>query len=144
MFDASIERLEPRRLLAAQPNLPPAAPAITEPTSDGAVVSGADVHMVTGPFSDPNAGDVHRRSASDDLERCSRRQIGAGGRAIEGRGARPHAGPIARLRADVAAAGQHDDAGLATGVLASHARAHRHPVHLETNGPPVGALRRDP
>ena len=62
MFQVSIERLEPRELLAAQPNLRPVAPAILEPAADGAVVSGADVHMVTAPFSDPNPGDTHRWS----------------------------------------------------------------------------------
>ena len=40
-------------------NLPPRAPVITEPSVNGEVVSGADVHMETGPFSDPNAGDTH-------------------------------------------------------------------------------------
>jgi glucose/arabinose dehydrogenase len=40
-------------------NLPPAAPQITEPSTNGQVVSPADVHMETGPFSDPNAGDQH-------------------------------------------------------------------------------------
>jgi glucose/arabinose dehydrogenase len=57
---ATTERLESRRLLAAQPNLPPAAPTIREPDAEGAVINGADVHMVTAPFSDPNPGDVHR------------------------------------------------------------------------------------
>lgn len=38
---------------------PPAAPTILEPERNGQLVSGADVHMVTGPFSDPD-GDAHR------------------------------------------------------------------------------------
>lgn len=41
-------------------NDPPAMPVITEPHMDGQVVSGADVHMETGPFSDPDVGDAHR------------------------------------------------------------------------------------
>jgi glucose/arabinose dehydrogenase len=45
-----------------QGNLPPAAPAITEPVSDGSVINFADLHMETAPFSDPNAGDTHRSS----------------------------------------------------------------------------------
>jgi len=40
-------------------NQPPAAPQITEPAADGAVVNPADVHMETGPFSDPDGGDQH-------------------------------------------------------------------------------------
>ena len=63
-FFATFERLEARQLLAAPPrgNLPPLAPTITEPASDNTVVSGADVHLVTGPFSDPNPSDKHRSS----------------------------------------------------------------------------------
>lgn len=38
-------------------NHPPDTPAIIEPISDGVVVNPADVHMETGPFSDPDAGD---------------------------------------------------------------------------------------
>jgi glucose/arabinose dehydrogenase len=41
-------------------NLPPATPIITEPATDGEVVNAEDVHMETGPFSDPNPGDTHR------------------------------------------------------------------------------------
>ncbi|HZN69214.1 MAG TPA: PQQ-dependent sugar dehydrogenase [Tepidisphaeraceae bacterium] len=41
-------------------NTPPRAPVITEPRVNGEVVSGADVHMETGPFSDPDAGQTHR------------------------------------------------------------------------------------
>jgi glucose/arabinose dehydrogenase len=40
-------------------NVPPFAPAITEPAADGAIVNPADVHMESGPFGDPNAGDQH-------------------------------------------------------------------------------------
>ena len=40
-------------------NTPPNAPIVSEPTINGAVVNAADVHMETGPFSDPNAGDTH-------------------------------------------------------------------------------------
>lgn len=40
-------------------NQPPAAPVITEPLFDGRVVNASDVHMETGPFSDPDAGDEH-------------------------------------------------------------------------------------
>ncbi|MFT3683637.1 MAG: PQQ-dependent sugar dehydrogenase [Phycisphaerales bacterium] len=39
-------------------NTPPNAPIITEPTV-GRIVNGSDVHMETGPFSDPDAGDTH-------------------------------------------------------------------------------------
>lgn len=41
-------------------NRAPRAPAISEPAADGQVVSGADVHMVTAAFSDPDPGDTHR------------------------------------------------------------------------------------
>lgn len=40
-------------------NDPPAAPVITEPAVDGQIVNAADVHMETGPFSDPDQGDGH-------------------------------------------------------------------------------------
>lgn len=40
-------------------NRSPVQPTITEPASDGQVVNPADVHMETGPFSDPDAGDAH-------------------------------------------------------------------------------------
>lgn len=40
-------------------NVPPAAPVITEPVSNGQVIHHADVHMETAPFADPNAGDRH-------------------------------------------------------------------------------------
>ncbi|HKP97338.1 MAG TPA: PA14 domain-containing protein [Fibrobacteria bacterium] len=43
-------------------NRPPARPTITEPSVDGQMVNGEDVHMETGLFSDPDAGDVHRCS----------------------------------------------------------------------------------
>lgn len=37
----------------------PNPPVVTEPFSDGQQVNLADVHMETGPFSDPDAGDTH-------------------------------------------------------------------------------------
>src|SRR5262249_26615923 len=37
-------------------------PTITEPRRDGAVVSPADVHMETAPFSDPNPNAYHQAS----------------------------------------------------------------------------------
>src|ERR1043166_9423321 len=40
----------------------PNAPTITSPASDGAIVNAADVHMETGPFSDPDLGDTHLNS----------------------------------------------------------------------------------
>ena len=40
-------------------NSPPLAPVITEPVADGMVLNPADVHMETGPFSDPDVGDQH-------------------------------------------------------------------------------------
>jgi hypothetical protein len=40
-------------------NLPPFAPTITEPGTNGAVLNAADVHMETAPFADPDAGDQH-------------------------------------------------------------------------------------
>ncbi|HJP00462.1 MAG TPA: PQQ-dependent sugar dehydrogenase [Planctomycetota bacterium] len=43
----------------AQGNQPPLAPIVTEPEIDGQVVSPSDVHMETGPFSDPDPGDAH-------------------------------------------------------------------------------------
>ncbi len=50
-------------LLLAAPclaqNNPPDAPAINEPGVDGQIVNQADVHMETGPFSDPDQGDDH-------------------------------------------------------------------------------------
>src|SRR5262245_28856122 len=45
--------------LPAVVNHPPDTPSIIEPVSDGVVVNPADVHMETGPFSDPDAGDGH-------------------------------------------------------------------------------------
>jgi glucose/arabinose dehydrogenase/PKD repeat protein len=45
---------------AALANVPPAAPIITEPVSDGVIRNPEDVHMETGPFSDPDLGDTHR------------------------------------------------------------------------------------
>jgi glucose/arabinose dehydrogenase len=41
------------------PNAPPAAPTITEPSTDGQVVSPADVHMESTGYSDPN-GHAHK------------------------------------------------------------------------------------
>lgn len=38
---------------------PPATPTITEPDVDGKIVNPADVHMESGPFSDPDPGDTH-------------------------------------------------------------------------------------
>ncbi|MEX2218685.1 MAG: PQQ-dependent sugar dehydrogenase [Phycisphaerales bacterium] len=43
----------------AQGNTPPAAPVITEPSVNGQVLNPEDVHMETGPFADPDPGDVH-------------------------------------------------------------------------------------
>jgi hypothetical protein len=40
-------------------NRPPAAPRITMPEDDWVVVSPADVHMETAPFSDPD-GNAHK------------------------------------------------------------------------------------
>lgn len=40
-------------------NRPPLTPTITEPSTDGRMVNPADVHMETGAFSDPDAGDTH-------------------------------------------------------------------------------------
>ncbi|QKK06948.1 MAG: hypothetical protein HND58_01420 [Planctomycetota bacterium] len=40
-------------------NDPPAAPLITQPEVDGLILNPADVHMETGPFSDPDPGDDH-------------------------------------------------------------------------------------
>ena len=40
-------------------NQPPLPPVITEPAVNGLVVNPFDVHMETGPMSDPNPGDVH-------------------------------------------------------------------------------------
>lgn len=41
-------------------NSPPASPVILEPGESASAVSPWDVHMVSGPFSDPNPADVHR------------------------------------------------------------------------------------
>ncbi|MBS0195573.1 MAG: PQQ-dependent sugar dehydrogenase [Planctomycetes bacterium] len=43
---------------AAAQNQPPLAPVITEPIV-GRIINPADLHMETGPFSDPNPGDTH-------------------------------------------------------------------------------------
>lgn len=43
------------RALAAPPN----APEVTEPRNDGQICNASDVHMETGPFSDPDPGDTH-------------------------------------------------------------------------------------
>lgn len=40
-------------------NNPPNTPIITEPVADGLVFNPEDLHMETGPFSDPDAGDLH-------------------------------------------------------------------------------------
>lgn len=40
-------------------NDPPEAPLITQPEIDGLILNPADVHMETGPFSDPDPGDDH-------------------------------------------------------------------------------------
>ncbi|MFM1872164.1 MAG: hypothetical protein RL398_1586, partial [Planctomycetota bacterium] len=45
--------------LAVAQNQPPNAPTITEPSQPGRVLNPNDVHMETGPFSDPNPGDQH-------------------------------------------------------------------------------------
>lgn len=44
---------------AAQAQTAPSAPVITEPATNGHVVSPADVHMETAPFEDADAGDEH-------------------------------------------------------------------------------------
>ncbi len=44
---------------AAWGNVPPDAPVITEPASEGQIVNPSDVHMETAPFSDPDNGDTH-------------------------------------------------------------------------------------
>src|SRR4029079_13402194 len=50
-------------LLLAPPaglaNSPPNTPTITEPSFDGKIVNPQDVHLETGPFSDPDPGDTH-------------------------------------------------------------------------------------
>ena len=46
-------------LVSTALNRPPVTPRITEPPDDGAVLSPADVHMETAPFSDPD-GNAHR------------------------------------------------------------------------------------
>ncbi|MFC7763164.1 PQQ-dependent sugar dehydrogenase [Catellatospora bangladeshensis] len=51
---------------------PPNAPVITEPVADGAMVSAADVHMESAPFSDPD-GDQHL---------CSEWEITTGGERV--------------------------------------------------------------
>ena len=51
--------IEVRSTTTTTTNSPPRAPVITEPASSGAVISGADVHMETAPFSDPDVGDRH-------------------------------------------------------------------------------------
>ncbi len=66
---ATIRRLStlavlPAVLLVAGPRpaaaaSPPDPPVITEPQFDGAIVSADDVHMETGPMSDPDPGDTH-------------------------------------------------------------------------------------
>lgn len=43
-------------------NQPPDTPTVTEPAFDGRVVNPEDVHMETGPFSDPDPGDTHAAS----------------------------------------------------------------------------------
>lgn len=44
---------------ASRVNQPPAAPLVSEPSTDGLTLNPADVHMETGPFSDPDGGDQH-------------------------------------------------------------------------------------
>lgn len=53
----AVELLECRLTPA---NLPPLAPVILEPASEGVVLSPFDVHMVIGTFTDPNPSDTHR------------------------------------------------------------------------------------
>src|SRR5436309_10391493 len=67
--------------------------------------------------------DLDRARSRRDLERRAGRQVRARGRAIERRRARTHARPLTGLRADVAAAAEHDDARLAPGELAAQPRA---------------------
>ncbi len=43
----------------AKANQSPLPPVIIEPQTDGQIVNPADVHMETGPFSDPDPGDAH-------------------------------------------------------------------------------------
>lgn len=40
-------------------NQPPVAPTITEPSQPNRLLNPNDVHMETGPFADPDAGDLH-------------------------------------------------------------------------------------
>jgi glucose/arabinose dehydrogenase len=46
-------------LTALGQNHPPQQPTVIEPEQDGQIVDPADVHMRSGPFSDPDAGDQH-------------------------------------------------------------------------------------
>src|SRR4051812_11380394 len=55
-FRPILEALEVRLTPA---NQPPVTPVVTEPTSDGVIISGFDVHMVTAPFADPDLGDTN-------------------------------------------------------------------------------------
>src|SRR5438874_1226846 len=87
--------------------------------------------------------DLDRARSRRDLERRAGRQVRARRRAIERRRARSHAPPLTGLRADVAAATEHDDARLAPGELASQPRAGRDAIDLESDVPPGRALRRD-
>lgn len=50
----AVEALEGRIVL----NAPPTVPTILEPTTEGKIVFGSDVHMEIGDFADPDAGDV--------------------------------------------------------------------------------------
>lgn len=47
---------------AGGPNQSPTTPVITEPATNGQLVNFEDVHMETGPFSDPDAGQSHQCS----------------------------------------------------------------------------------
>jgi glucose/arabinose dehydrogenase len=51
--------LLPVLVATAAANQPPNAPIITQPATDGLTLNPADVHMETGPFSDPDPGDQH-------------------------------------------------------------------------------------
>ena len=44
---------------AAMASIPPLAPEISEPSADGQLLNGADVHMEAQPFADPDVRDEH-------------------------------------------------------------------------------------
>ncbi len=52
-------KAEPAEISLVAAALAPVTPTITEPNVDGKIVSGADVHMETAPFSDPDPGHQH-------------------------------------------------------------------------------------